>query len=463
MSDDELRTTTTGFAQLMLGLSPYKWQAEALLPLENATGPNGKRQNIAVVAPNGSGKDNIIIPTAAFWWLFVHPRGRVVITSKSDTQLTSQTIANLDKHWRKFGWNAPVQSPRYTLVTPTGGSLIAYVTNEGSRAEGAHSRPDEPLLIIVNEAKSVESSIFEGIDRCTPDALMLISSPGAREGRFYDCFTKLSPQYITVRAGLTDCPHITKEKIDSIVATYGPNHPVTRSTLHGEFMATEEGVFLCCTPEEYESCLSFPPAHKPGFRFGFFDFADGRAENVFVVRNGNKFEIADAWRDTNEDAVVGRALFLIAQHNLKPEQVKADAAAKSILDKMAASGCAIGRQNFGAQDKTGTYKSWSAKAWLETCHKIKNREIIIPDDPVLKAQFTTRRKIFEPSGKLGLEPKYKMLEERGLESPDRVDAFVGCADQPDTSLMVPNSIFDLNQWDNAPMTTERELAAAVGF
>lgn len=464
-NDEALALTTTGFAEMMLQLSLYDWQAKAVAPIELATGEGGKRQNIAICAPNGSGKDDRIIPSMVFWWLFMHPRGRVVITSKSDTQLSTQTLPSLDKHWRKFGWAPPIQSPRYTLVTPTGGSLVAYVTNEGGRAEGHHARPGEPLLMIVNEAKSVDAPIFEGIDRCSPSVLVLISSPGLREGRFYDCFTKLAGQYTTIRAGLADCPHITKEKIDSITATYGADHPITRSTLHGEFMKQAEGEQYCCTPEEFEACIMFPPLWKPGFKFGFFDFADGRAENVFVVRNGNKLEIADAWRSTDEDAVVGRALWLISQHNLKHNQVKADAAAKSILDKMASAGMAIGRQNFGAPDKTNTYKSWSAMAWLETAHKIKNREIILPDDPVLKAQATTRKKVWELNGKLGVEPKHVMLEKRGLESPDRMDAVVGAAVEQDTSLMIqPKNIFLMSDYNDSDFNTVgRELAATVGF
>ena len=70
----QLKTTTTGFAKLELGLDLYGWQAKSLLPLEWATGPGigpgANRQNIAIVTPNGSGKDERIIPVAAYWWLF---------------------------------------------------------------------------------------------------------------------------------------------------------------------------------------------------------------------------------------------------------------------------------------------------------------------------------------------------------------------------------------------------------
>lgn len=455
MSDDELRTTTAGFAELMLQLPLYDWQAKALLPLESATGPNGVRQNIAVCTPNGSGKDERLIPTAAYWWLFMHPRGRVVITSKSDNQLSSQTILNLDLHWRKFGWKEPVQSPRYTLVTPTGGSLIAYVTNEGARSEGHHKTDESPLLIIVNEAKSVEAPIFDGIFRCTPNAFLLVSSPGGREGVFYDCFKKDVAQWHTTQVGLADCPHIPKEKIDFIRNRFGPDDPYTRSTLHGEFMEQQEGEFLCCTDREYDSCIDFPPPHKPGFRYGFFDFAEGRAENTFVVRNGNKYELRDAWRDTNEDAVVGRCIYLIHKEGLQQHQVGGDAAAKSILDKMASSGMAINRQNFGAKDKTGRYKSWSAKAWLEGCQKIRNREVILPNDDVTRAQVTNRKKIFLPDGRLSAEDKHDMLAKRGLASPDRGDGLFGCMDAPDTSLAVtPNNFFN---WSSGGSQEESDL------
>jgi hypothetical protein len=316
--------------------------------------------------------------------------------------------------------------------------------------------------MIVNEAKSIDEDIFAAMDRCTPDAMLLVSSPGGKNGRFYDCFTRLAPYFTTVRAGLVDCPHISKEKIDNVIAIHGPNAPHTRSTLYGEFMEQEDGVFMCCSANEYESCLSFPPVWKPGFRFGFFDFADGRAENVFVMRDGNKYWVEDAWRETNEDAVVGRAIHLITRNNLKPSQVKGDAAAKSILDKMAASGMAIGRQNFGAQDKSGTYKSWSALAWLEGSLKIRNREVILPDDAVLRAQVTTRRKVFELNGKLGVEPKHKMLEERGLESPDRADALFGAMAEMDTTNIIRHEPwFNFQQQEH--MTHDRQLAAVVGM
>lgn len=435
MTDEELAISVPGFATMMLGLpDPYHWQCKAIEPIAEWQRTR-KRANICVVTPNGSGKDNIIIPTAVYRFLFFNPRGRVVVTSKSSVQLETQTLPNLNQHWRRFAWDEPISSPRWELTTPTRGTAMAFVTNDAKRVEGHHSRPDEPLMMVINEAKSFD--LWEGVDRCTPDILLIVSSPGLRKidgevTRLYDICTNQQDRFTVIKAGLADCPHIPKEKIEHVIATYGEDHPVTRSTLYGEFMDQEEDESFCLTDAELEGCLSFPPDHRPGFKYGFFDFADGQAENVFVVRDGNKYKIADAWRDKNEDAVVGRAIVLMRRHNISQHNCGADAAAKSILDKMASAGLAIHRQNFGAPDKFGIYKSWSAYAWLEACKKIRDREIIIPDDPIFRSQATARKKLFTNTGKIGLEEKHDMAK-RNVKSPDRFDAFVGCCAAVDVS------------------------------
>lgn len=436
---DPIATTTTGFAKLVLGLDLYPWQAEALLPLESA---DKKRQNISIAAPNGSGKDSHVIPAAAYWWLFYNPKGRVVITSKSDLQISKQTIPALNAHYQKFGWSKPTESPHYQLNTPEGGGITAFVTNDPARAEGWHSREGSPLLMVINEAKTVDDGIFDAVDgRCTPDALMFISSPGLKQGRFFETHHSLRSEWICVSAGLADCPHIPQERIDHVLATYGEHHPVTRSTLYGEFMESEEGDPYVLTREQVLKCWDSPTGHLPGFRYGFFDFAEGRAENVFVIRNGNKYEIADAWREQNKDAVIGRCLYLIRKNNLSQEEVGGDAAAKDILDGMSTVGYNIHRQNFGQRlDKFLQYKSWSAWAWLTGANKIINREVIIPRDEILFEQLVTRKRDFTEDGRLALEAKYAM-DKRNLKSPDRADALFGCMAATDYGMYKTNKSF----------------------
>lgn len=233
MSDDELRATPVGFALSVLGLELYPWQAQAatwfeLAPVKTVQG--------TVSTPNESGKSSYLIPTLVLWWLFVHPMGKVVVTTKSGLQLDSQILPAIRRHSAKFpGWAFNERK----ITTPTKGEAIFFTTDEAARAEGHHPLIDKftgPVLIIVDEAKSVEEEIFDAIDRCGYSALLYTSSPGHMYGRFWESHTNLELTFKRMKVGLLDCPHIAPDKIARIIAQHGEHSPLTLSTLHGEFM-----------------------------------------------------------------------------------------------------------------------------------------------------------------------------------------------------------------------------------
>jgi len=237
----DLLTTPIGFAETVLGMRLYPWQDRVLLWFEGAV---GRRVKGSLCTPNGAGKDSVVIAALALWWVSVHQRGRVVITSRDSRQIDEQTCAAIERHRGTFpGWKF---IERY-VETPTGGKIILFTTDEPERAEGFHretsddgsANSDGPLLLIANEAKSIPESLFTAFDRCTYDALLYASSPGPMHGRFYDSQFRPVLGFKTLRVGLTDCPHIPAERIADIIATYGEDHPFTRSTLHGEFMEAD--------------------------------------------------------------------------------------------------------------------------------------------------------------------------------------------------------------------------------
>lgn len=448
--------TPVRFIEQVLGLSLYPWQAKAVMSIALASGraaplqlgQPSRRVKTSVCAPNGAGKDQRLIAGVALWWVYKHPRGKVIITSKSDLQISQQTIPAIEAHRLKFeGWTS-VQSPRYELTTPTGGKIIAFVTNSAARVEGWHKEDDVdgPLLYIVNEAKSVDEPIFEGVDRCTYNALLYASSPGVQFGRFFDSHSRLAGDFFTIKAGLADCPHIPQEKIDDIIRTYGPDHPFTRSTLHGEFMEEDDLNRFVCGVESYRRCIDNPPTHKPGLRAGFCDFADGGAENVFGIRDGNKIEIVAAWRERSPEAVAGRFVRLFAASKLEACQIWGDAAGKKILDLLALAGWSINRQSFGDTATNGEmYPSWVAEAWHEGAASIDRCEWILPaNDSVLKAQVTSRQKSLNAKGKLCLEDKHD-LAKRNIESPDRADVVFGLMAARDYSALMRPKV-NLDNW-----------------
>jgi hypothetical protein len=447
---EQLEATPVGFVELILGMEVSDKQAEALISLEFAQGPNGKITQIAMSTPNEGGKSSRVVAGAALYWAAIHKRGKVAITTKDSKQLNEQIIPAIEKHLPEFGEWHSVRSPYYRVTTPTGGTIIAYTTDDAGRVEGLHSDgPDAPLMWIVDEAKSVDEPIFQGIDRCGYRVKLLTSSPGLMQGAFFRAFNDNRDQYICVTAGLKDCPWIDRDKIKRIIDTYGEKHPFTRSSVYGEFMAEDDANQFAIPHTSLIRCLQNPPRHQPGMKVWFLDFGGGTAEHVIAGRDGNKIDIVDAWVEADKEAAANRFIRNFRKHGMKENQIFCDAADLEMWKLLQESGWTIHRQNFGAPARnTEEFVSWGASAWIECGFQIGKCELIIPpNDYKLHKQLTTRKKGIGRRGAQTVEEKYEMAK-RNLPSPDRGDAYVGAAAVVDTTAIydkqpfrIPSGIF----------------------
>jgi hypothetical protein len=421
-----IRDTPLSFAEVILKTELYDWQAEILFAIEKASSRN--RVKLAVVAPNAAGKSTRIVAIAALRWLYKNPKGRVVITTADSKQLDAQIMPALQSHRNVFarkGWEFLARSIR----TPEGGFLMSFTTDEPGRAEGHHSAPDVPLLVVADEAKSIPEPIFEAFDRCTFNVLLLISSPGLMQGRLYNCFTAQRDQWFTFQVGLEDCPHVSQERIDDVIVSYGADHPFTRSTLYGEFMSEEEGTTFAVSLKALQALLNNPPLPRldPRERIAFCDFAAGGDENVLAIRNGNKLEHLICWRNRDTMAGVGQFIMEFRKAGLEAKQIWGDngGMGKVMIDALAQAGWPINRFNFG--DKAGNefgFISRGAEAWFNFGRQVTNQELVLIRDETLIAQLASRKTTCDSRGRIKLESK-EDLRARGLKSPDRADAVVG--------------------------------------
>jgi hypothetical protein len=468
----EIASTPIGFVECELGLSLYEWQDKAIAPLEFA-GYGLPLVQITVLAPNEAGKSSRIVAGASMYFLAVHAKGKVGITTKDSKQLNEQIIPALEAQVNKFkGWRS-VKSPYYRITTPEGGVLIAFTTDDANRVEGLHGAPDAPLLWIVDEAKSVEEKIFSGIDRCGYQALIYCSTGGLEIGSFFEShYGNTAADFHAVRAGLIDCPHIAKEKVDRIIKKYGIDNPFTRSAVFGEFMKQSDTDEYCVSLQSLLNCINNPPKHKPGIKAGFCDFGEGVAEHVLAVRDGNKIDIAAAWVEANKDAAAGRFIreFIKAGFTAAKasEQLECDASDKEIWQKLSNAGWTLNRRNFGAPPpphlKT-EYISWGAYAWLEGALGIANNEWILPDDPIFKAQAINRKKGYTGNGRQCVEDKLAM-KERGVPSPDRPDGVFGVMTKAEP--LITKEVFSVTGWrdhifDEQGADVVEEMGACAGL
>lgn len=418
----DLLATPIGFVEEVLKMPLYGWQDRALAPLEGVC----NRKKIAVVTPNGSGKSERVVAGAALYWCAVHPRGTVVITTKDSRQLDEQIWPAIERHKSKFeGWKF---QDRY-VETPTGGRIIGFTTDDAGRAEGWHKDGDivGPLLFICDEAKSIDEKIFTAIDRCTWNALLLTSSPGLKMGRFYNAFTKDRASYTCVEVGLKDCPHIPKEKIDDIIATYGADHPFKKSAVDGEFMDEDDASRFVFPLSLITESNSTTIEKRRGDRVAFCDFAAGGDENVFCLRDGNHITEMVTWKERNTMSACGRFIMLFRRHGLKAEEIFGDEGGMgiSMCDALQEAGWPINRvNNQAAAFVSDRFVNRGAEMWHATAMAVRRGEVVLPKDDVLVAQLTTRMTKPDSKGRLGVESKDD-LRKRSIPSPDRADAVCG--------------------------------------
>jgi len=428
------------FAANVLGINLYDWQRKVLRDLE------AKDCRVALRAANGSGKTSTVISAILIWHALVFPRSIAVTTAGVFRQVESQLWPSLRNHIAKLGGAWEVTSGEIRYLHPNGNTsrIIGYSATDPGRAEGWHAEDHEyhPLLMVVDEAKTVADPLFEAISRCQPTRLLIASSPGGTSGAFYRAFTKEANMWSKHAVTAFDCPHITQKQIDEITQRYGEKHPLTRSMIYGEFVDIG-AESLVINLNQLQNCYNAPPRFRPGVRTAGVDFAAGGDQNVICISDGNKILPMIAWREKDTMAAVGRFIVEFKKAGLEASNIYADASGMGMVmcDALAESGWAVNRVNFGATAyDNNAYTNRSAEMWYNMAKKIEDAEIILPeDDEDLTAQLTCRRTITNSKGKLGVESKDSMRA-RGIASPDRADALALCVSGANIGLDLTFSI-----------------------
>lgn len=415
------------FAFFYLGLKLYGWEAEMI---EAAMRPNSRA---ALVAANGSGKTAAVNAPLLLYFLYRWPKGRAMVTSGSWSQLENQLWPNLRKYEHLFlrlGWRFGTKR----IETPQGGFIAAFSTKEPGRAEGAHSdlKNDAPVLLMVDEAKSVGESIFEALGRCTPTFMVLTSSPGMPTGTFFRAFRdpEWAGMYYRVRATFDDCPHLPESRRKRAQVMYGPDyehHPVYRSMILAEFT---EGSDACIISRELLlGQVAHKPLPRPGVGYAGVDWAAGGDETVLAVREGNQLRVVWRAREKRTPLAAEQVVGQLRALGVEESNSWGDAAGLGTAVMQAAAEMHGFRFRFfngglPAEDKEH-YQDLNIEAWMYFRASLERGEVCFPDglDEECIRQLTDRYLMWDSKGRLRCERKDEMRE-RGVHSPDRADALV---------------------------------------
>jgi phage terminase large subunit len=390
---------------------------------------------VSVRTCNGAGKTTVLIPTTVLWFMTMHPRAKVVITSGVERQVRGQLFPALHAHKSRLeGWKFNDAD----ISAPNGSMAIGFSTNDGQRFEGWHGNKDAfydllqhdgPLMIVVDEGKSVAQTIFDAIDRCTYQRLLIASSCGGSIGEFYRSHTSNARFYKTFHIPTSHCPHADHAKNRELIIKRGLLDPLVRSKVFAEFMEGAEGTVIKAAWIT-QNRIS-PPAAMNGPQRVFCDFAAGGDENVIAYRIGNRVRIAAAWREKDTMRACGQFIDHFRKMGITPATCPQICAGdngglgKVILDRLAELGWVLQRVNNGGKAREKCYKNIAAQTWYEGAKAIEQGRIVLEDlDDLTIAQLTERTGYTDSAGVLCLEPKEDM-KARGLDSPDRADALLG--------------------------------------
>jgi len=417
------RLSPIQFAVTVLKKRLYKWQAFIMADV--------LKKPTAAVTPNEAGKTSIIIASLALWCLHEYPGSTIVVTSATFRAVRTQVFAALKQYESQFAhwtWkDAEVEDGH-------GGRIVGFATDSGAKFEGFHAYPDRPLLIILDEAKTIPDDIYVGVDRCNPTWLLYISSPGGHFGRFHDAFK--SERFAQHQIGIKDCPHITPERIEAMRLQYGEDSDIYRSMILGLFAkGKEDGKVVAFN--DWERCLANPPLWQEGTRQVFCDFADSGDLCIIAKRDGNRISFADAWKPEGGPEVVTARFARV----LRPLQDQGytllgdqDGTGHGYITGLKLQGITVrGVRNNDKTSKPKVYFNLNAEQWWTFSKQVSECRWILPHDEILKRQACTREQNFvEVDGKkqfgredglLQLQPKRRS----GMPSPNHADAVVGVA------------------------------------
>jgi hypothetical protein len=428
----ECRSPTGG--ELYYQVRRSDWQRRIL----NAADQH--KSKVTAVTCNGAGKTSRIIPGMVLPFMALNPRAKVVITSGVDRQVREQVFPHLTSHVMKRlkGWDYSDTK----ITAPNGAHCVGFTTREGGHFEGWHGNPDQlyrlfehdgPLMIIVDEAKSVARPIFHAIERCTHQHLALVSSAGGPEGEFYDSHHKAAGSY-TARFQIpaSVCPHVDHAKNADLIARRGLADALVRSKVFAEFMLDAGETVI--SRAAVDALRANPPQAR---RYGqadevvFCDFAAGGDENTIGHRAGNVVRLVAAWTEKDTMKAVGQFILEFRRLGLRPEDAGRiygdnDGLGRVMIDRLHELGWRI--QRYSAADKAGRedeYLNRGSELWYEGAKKIAQREFVLEVDDQTAAQLAGRRgSVHASSGRLRVEPKEEHNHRQGY-SPDRAEAILG--------------------------------------
>lgn len=448
----------------------YWWQRRIL---EYFAG--GLHRRAVVSTPNEAGKTQILIPAFGLAVMAAFPGSTVYSTAGSENQVKDQLFRYLEgwcRPWRGMGWE--VNRSSLVVTAPAVGGLppsqwVGRVPRDALTAEGYHEgwTPDNerflPLLMILDEAKSLGDDVFEMAMRLRATWVLAVSTPDVDTGPFYRA---VGPEMMLARGeeepgcrvledmrrywGLRmmvfqeGCAHLmTEEKqveAEAVREHSGENSKLYRSMVRGLFSAGESEEKLY-QPRDMAAVMAAmgreaTEGDKGGEAHAGLDLSftgDGDAKVMYILKGRvvlPKFKT----REDNTVHVAKWAVDILRAHGVEPRNCRVDngGGGKVIVDMMESVYGYYGVDRY-ANNAAATYNAEYYDRATEDAYGVKNllnfERIILPPDEDLLDDMKNRRVKDAEAGKVKKKKLQKKRDHRAMnsgKSPDDLDTLTMC-------------------------------------
>ena len=328
-----------------------------------------------------------------------------------------------------------VFSERIVLKADPSGSFISCRTARKETPEALQGIHSANVLLICDEASSVDNSIFEaaGGSLSTPNSkLVMVGNPTKSEGYFYDAFTKLKDRYWTRTVSCEDSPRVTPEYIEEMEERYGRDSSTFAIRVLGNFAETTEDTIISNSLVESAVTRDVDLSETAPIVWGLDIARFGSDKSALCKRQGNHvLEPIKSWAKLDLMALTGavHAEYTKAQAEGKvPQEILGDSIAlgAGCCDRLRELGLPAIDVNTGeSASVSGQYKNLRAELWHKAKEWFEQLNCRIPRDERLMFELCSPRYTYESSGKIRMETKAEMKKRIGHKgSPDFADSFV---------------------------------------
>lgn len=239
-------------------------------------------KRVAERAPRGTGKTTTAALIALWFAITRDGRGedwKVVTTASAWRQLTHYLWPEIRLWARRLNWAKLGREPfnRFELqqmrLRLEHGEVFAVASDDPAKIEGAHA---QHLLWVFDESKSIPDAMFDAAegslvseqDAGSEALVFAISTPGRKQGRFYDIFRRLPgltdwhPTKITVEDAV-EAGRISRSWIERVKALWGEDSALYRMHVLAEF--AEESLYGIIPLEWVEAAVARWHQHQPSF------------------------------------------------------------------------------------------------------------------------------------------------------------------------------------------------------